>query len=124
MYSYWHFHTSLPLAYMLLPTFVAVGWGAEMPDAAAMSVIVGLVGLGLTVIWLVRSERQKKELMHVGKLADTISRERETNAELERQKLLQRQHEQQYRETRDFFKMMGWLWERFSEEDEYDEGDY
>ncbi len=113
----WDGMNTLTSARVNIPTTLHEQGEGKMLDSAAIGVIVGLVGLGLTTVWLVRNERQKKELTHVSKLAGTIAREHETNAELERQKLLQRQHEQQYRETRDFFKMMGWLREQFSEED-------
>ncbi len=90
-----------------------------MVDVTTLSVWVGIGVLVVSVVWLFVSHFQTRKLLQsLVKLVVILKEEREVSGDVERQKLLQRQREQQYKETRDFFSAMGWLWERFSEEDE------
>ncbi len=70
-----------------------------MPDAATMSVIVGLVGLGLTtfgVAFAVYKWRKKEQPDE-----DTDSEQLDRLLELEREKLAQRKQEHQWRQFTD-----------------------
>lgn len=96
-----------------------------MVDAATISVWVGIGLLVVSVVWLFLSHFQTRKLLQsLVKLVVILKEEREAGGDIERQKLLQRQREQQYRETRDLFKAFGWLWERFGDEDEGEEEEY
>ncbi len=92
-----------------------------MLDTSTIGVIVAFVGLGLTVAWLVRGELQSRKLLgHFGRLVDTMAKESKAVGDFERQKLLQRRREQEWREMRDLVGGVSWFLEYLNTDGEDD----
>ncbi len=97
-----------------------------MVDITTVSFVVGILGLAVTVVWLLISQFQMRKLLgFLARLVESLRREGRATGDIEKQELEQRQRVQQWREFRDFAKGVGWFLEYLrSEEDEYGEEDY
>jgi hypothetical protein len=84
-----------------------------MVDAATVGLLaVGIIGLLISVIYLVVNQAQmKKVLGKLGAIMDSMRKERAAAGDIEQQKLLQREREQQWRELRDLAKGARWFFE-------------
>lgn len=87
-----------------------------MVDSA---LVVAVVGVGLTALSLgfaISSWKKRQRVAAKALVADPV-------LEVEREILLQKKQELEYRKTRDFFHVLGWIWERLNDEadEEYDE---
>ncbi len=83
-----------------------------------LAIAVGIIGLIISVIYLVVNQAQmKKVLGKLGAIMDSMRKERAAADDIEQQKLLQSQREQQWRELRDLAKGARWFFENLGNEE-------